>query len=261
MTLVIPLRRNLALINLSARLLMADPGSIISLTAFPLILAPFLIPAAEAQLRSAGYMDATGGDQVIPGLAVLSSFLFSQTVVMLFFKEYAWGTWTRMRTQPVSTFSLIVGKLVPSYAALGIQLGAVLSAGALFFGFSPRGSVVALITIVAVFSLALLGFSIMAVAISRTVDQAMMIAALGGMLLAGLGGALGPTTGLPNWVQTIAHVSPAWWALDAARRITLDGAGVSDVLPAIGVIAIFASVFAVIAGLSFRADTEKVGLT
>ena len=53
-----------------------------------------------------------------------------------------------------------------------------------------------------------------------------------GMVLALLGGAMVPIEVFPPVMQTLAHVTPHAWAIDAFHDLLLDGGGVADILPA-----------------------------
>lgn len=257
---MLSLRRDLAMIALSARLLLADAASLATMIVFPLILAPFMIPSAHAALVLAGRPDVPGANSVIPGLAVFGAFLACQSIVMLFYREHAWGTWARLRATPLSTAGLLVGKVVPSYAALVCQTVAVLGLGALLYGFRPTGSVAVLGLVVLSFSVFLVAFALAAVSVCRSVDQALTWTALGGMLLACLGGALGTLSGLPDWVQAIANASPAHWAIDAASRVVIDGAGIVEVAPACGALLLVAAGLALVTATTFRAAAPRDGL-
>ncbi len=254
-------RRSLAVGRLSGRLLLSDPAPMIVTVAMPLILAPFLVPAARAQLQLAGYRAAGGGDQVIPGLAVLFAFLSTQLVGTLFFREHAWGTWDRLRASPASTADIVLGKVAPLYLAQLLQLAVLLAAGWLLFGFRPDGSVAALVLVGALFVAMVVAYAVMLVALCPTMDLALVLGNLGGMVMAGLGGALAPVSSLPQWAQAVAHLSPAYWALDAMRSITLDHARLPDVAGSLGVLLLFTAGFAAVAAWRFRPSAVKIGTT
>ena len=99
------------------------------------------------------------------------------------------------------------------------------------------------------------------IALCRTMDQANTIGMLGGMVMAGLGGALAPVSSFPGWVQSVAPFTPAYWVLDALRRLTLEHATLADVAPATGIALAFAAGFALIAALCFRSSAVKIGTT
>jgi ABC-2 type transport system permease protein len=227
----------------------------------PLLLIAFLMPATRAQLRAEGYLHATGGEQLVPGLAVMFLFLGAGLVGTLFFREHAWGTWDRLRASPASTLDIVLGKTVPLYVGQLAQLAILFVAGRLFFGYRPTGSLPALVAVLALFDAMVVAFAVMLVAVFSTMDQALVIGNLGGMVMAGLGGALAPASSLPGWAQAIAHVTPAYWTLTALRDITLNGAGLARVAPALLVIGAFTAGFALVAGLRFRPSDPKVGTT
>ncbi len=223
----------------------------------PLVLTPFLIPAAKAQLQAQGYAQASGAEQVVPGFGILFAFLAVQQVISMFFDEYAWGTWDRLRVSAASTADVLTGKTSVAYLIQLVQLLAVVGLGALFFGYRPTGSPLALILVISVFSVVLCAFGIMIVSLSPTRDLAMSLSNLLGMLMAGVGGALGSTDSFPDWAHTVAHASPAYWAMQAVERISLDGATVTTVLPQIGIMVSFAAAFALIGATRFHVDQEK----
>lgn len=253
--------RSLAVTRASARLLLADPATSILMTTIPLVFIPFLIPGARAQLRLAGDPAATGAEHVVPGMLVLFAFLSLQTVVMLFFREHAWGTWDRLRASAATAPDLVVGKVLPSFAAQLLQCAAVLGVSALAYRFRITGSLGALVLVMVVFVAALQAFAVMLVAVFPTLDQAMVIGNLIGMVMAGLGGAFTPVGSLPGWAQGVAHASPAAWAIDAMSRISLDAAGVGAVAGDVLRLLAFAAGCALVVGLLFRTDAEKVGTT
>lgn len=77
----------------------------------------------------------------------------------------------------------------------------------------------------------------------------------------GLGGALAPVSSFPGWVQSVAPFTPAYWVLDALRRLTLEHATLADVAPATGIALAFAAGFALITALVLRSSAVKIGTT
>lgn len=253
--------RSLAVARTGVKLLLADPAPIIVTVLMPLLFSAFLLASARAQLRLAGVAHATGGEQLVPGMAVLFAFLGSALVGTLFFREHAWGTWDRLRASPASTWDIVIGKVLPLYVCQLLQMAVLFAAGRLLFGYRPNGSMVALALVVVLFVAMLVAFGVMLVAVFSTMDQALVIGNLGGMLMAGVGGALAPASTLPGWAQAIAHVTPAYWALDALGAITLRHARLGDVWRPVTVLVAFTVGFAVVAALRFRPSDTKVGTT
>lgn len=244
--------RMLAVASIDARILWRDPSSVLVMAVAPLLFVPFFAPGVQAQLSALGYSDAPGAAYAVPSLAVLFSLLSVQHVATGFFRDRQWHTWGRLRAAPVSLPALLLGKCATAVLAQLLQLTIVLGGGALLYGFAPTGSWGALSVVVLLFSLTMVCFGAFVVAVSRTLEQALTIAALGGIVLAGIGGAFGPVDLLPSWAQAVAPASPASWTLDAVRALVLDGAGWSAIAPQLLALAAFAAAFAAASALAFR---------
>jgi ABC-2 type transport system permease protein len=253
--------RKRAISRTSIRILANDPAPTIVMILMPLILAAFLKPAMAAQLQAQGFIGANGAEQVIPGLAVMFAFLSTQVTSMLFFREHYWGTWERLRATGASASDVMMGKALPLFVVMVVQLAVVFGAGALLFGYRVNGSFLALAALVAGLVAAVISYAVMTVAVFRTLDQAMVVGNLGGMVMAGLGGALAPAASMPGWAQAIAHVTPAYWGLGGIRDVSLDHAGVADVVgPLLGLVA-FAAFCSIVAALRFKPTEAKIGTT
>ena len=233
------LKKLSAVIRLNIRLQLTDPASTLILTAIPLIFIPFMSPAFKSMLVADGYADATGVEQAVPSMAVLFSFLSVQIIINSFINERMWGTWPRLAASATPRGVVLTGKALVAYLLQFVQVLAVLVLGALAFGYRPKGSVIALLLAVLAFSavLAALGVAIALWAPSH--DLALSLSNIIGMLAAGIGGAFCTVSSLPDWAQRAARFSPAYWAIDAIHSVSLDGAGVAGVLPAVGVLALF----------------------
>lgn len=224
------LRHSLAVAAIDARILWRDPSPVVVMTVIPLVFVSFFVPGARGQLATAGYASASGVEYAVPGLAVLFALLCVQQVVTAFFRDQQWGTWDRLRTSPARGVDLLLGKSLTAFAAQLLQFVAVLLGGALLFGYRPNGSMLGLVLVLVAFSAAMIGFGLLLVSASRSLELALVIGNVLAMLMAGVGGAFGPVEALPTWMQTIAPASPAYWALQAMRSLTLDRAGALDAL-------------------------------
>jgi ABC-2 type transport system permease protein len=254
-------RRSLAIASAGIRLLLSDPAPMVVTIITPLVLSAFLLPASRAQLHESGYAGANGAEQLVPGMAVLFAFLNTALVGTLFFREHAWGTWDRLRASGASTLDIVFGKVTPLYVVNLAQMAVLFVAGRFLFGYRPNGSMLALAIAVATFVAVLVAFGVMLVAVFRTMDQALVVGNVGGMLMAGLGGALTPASALPGWAQAVAHASPAYWALQAMSDISLRNAGVGRVLTPLLALVGFGALFAGVAAVRFRASDAKIGTT
>ena len=82
------IKRFMAIARLNLLIQLRDPIPTILMTIIPLMLTPFLIPSSKTLLISEGYASATGAEQVVPGMAVLFSFLSVQFIVQSFLAEH-----------------------------------------------------------------------------------------------------------------------------------------------------------------------------
>lgn len=253
--------RSRAIARTSTRILANDPAPIVVMLVMPLLLTAFLKPAMAAQLRASGVVGATGAEQLVPGMAVLFAFLSTSTICTLFYREHFWGTWERLRASGARATELMIGKALPLLALMLGQMVVLFAAGAVFFGYRVNGSVLALGALVVGLVLCVLTFGLMVVALFHTLDQAMVLGNLVGMLMAGVGGALAPATTFPDWAQAVAHATPTYWGLRGITDVTVNGAGLTDVAGPLAVLFGFTAACSVVAAVRFNPTETKVGTT
>lgn len=253
--------RSAAVARTTMRLVVKDPGVTIVMIVMPLIFIAFLKPSMEAQLAVQGYHGVSGARLGVPGLAVLFAYLSIQTVCMLFFREHYWGTWQRVRAAGASGADLILGKAGPLIGVILAQMAVVFLASAWLFDYRINGSFVALALLLLGVSVTVVALGVVSVALFRSLDQAMIVGNMVGMIMSGFGGSLAPTGSLPDWAQMVAKFTPTYWAIEGMRDVSLANASVADVLPAVGVMGLFAIVCVAIAIAKFRPGDTKVGTT
>ncbi|MFT9111691.1 MAG: ABC transporter permease [Bifidobacterium psychraerophilum] len=247
------IRKSAAVARLNLMLQMKEPSVLLLITIVPIILTPFMVPGNKATLVSEGYIHATGAEQAVPGFAILFSFFSVQLIVQMFFNERHWGTWDRLRASSLSVGDVIVGKAGVAVVLQIAQMGIVLVAGTLICGYRPNGSIAALAITALVFCLALALFGVAVSLWCASEHTALAVAMLLGMLMACIGGSLTPVNTFPAWAQPLARISPAYWVVDAIRRIGLDRGNLFTIMPNLFVIVGFGAVcmaFIIIARLT-----------
>lgn len=202
--------------------------------------------------------DINGAAYAIPSATVLFSGFLVGNVGFGIFREHGWGTWERLRSSPLSSAELVLGKSLVPVLCLAIQLTALLGGGALLFGMELRGSLSAFLAVAVALGLMELTLGFMLLAICKSVIQLNAFSNAGAMLLGGLGGAVTPVEFLPGWAQAIAPATPAYWAMRGFRAVTLDGGGWGDVLLPLAVLGGFTVVFTVVALLRFEVEDTKM---
>ena len=252
------LRRVAVVVRHEVRVFARDPLPLMVLVVFPVVTMAFLKPAFRPALIAAGHRDANGAEQVVPGQATLSAFFVVTLVAWSFFSEYGWGTWDRLRTSPVASLDIVLGKGLPRVVMGVAQLVVVFAAGVALFGLDIRGDVFALVPLAVVFPACLVVLGVAVTAVFRTAQQAQAFAIVGMVLFGAIGGALVPFSVLPGWARAIAPLTPTYWAMRGFRSVVLDGRSFGGVALPVGVLGAMAAVFMLVALLRLRFDDEKV---
>ncbi|WP_163573639.1 ABC transporter permease [Fodinicola feengrottensis] len=109
----------------------------------------------------------------------------------------------------------------------------------------PVGSAFLLGAVVLVWGCTVLSLGFAVGAVVRTPSALSAIQDIGSFLMSGLAGGLIPLTTMPTWLQAIAPVSPAYWAISALRAALAGNA--PAVWPSLAVVTLCGSAAAVIA--------------
>jgi len=252
-------RRSWAIARQELRLLRHDSFPLLAFVLMPLIGMAFMKSAFQPTLASAGIPGATGAEQAVPGIAVTFGPVLIGSVGYGFFREHAWGTWQRLRVSPATTLEIMCGKTVLPLLQASGQFILLFGVGALFLGLQVQGSWGQLVLVAGAFGFLLIALGFAITALCRTVMQANAAAYVGGLLGACLGGALMPYSTLPPWAQTIAPLTPHYWAMRGYENAILDRG--ESVVPCLAVLTLFGLGFAALAAWRFRFDDEKTGFT
>ncbi|HEX2867242.1 MAG TPA: ABC transporter permease [Ignavibacteriales bacterium] len=177
-------------------------------------------------------------------LMVITTILMSMAVV----KEREIGTLEQLIVTPIKPYQLIIGKIVPFLIIGFLEVLLVTSIMTFWFGIPVRGSFLFLIFASLLFVLSTLGLGLFISTISRTQQQAMMVAQFGIMMpMIYLSGFAFPIENMPHIIQVITYIIPLRYYITILRGIILKGIGFSDlwvetlVLFLMGVVILFAS--------------------
>jgi len=252
------LRRIGVILAHEGRLIRRDPFPILVLVVFPIIDMAFLKAAFKAALVQAGHPNANGSEQVVPGQAAMMAFFVVSLVTFAFFSEFTWGTWDRLRASSATSIEIVLGKAIPRVAMVLAQFLVVFLAGVVIFDLHIRGKTVALIPLVAAFSVCLVLLGVAVTAFCRTAQQAGSFASAGMVLFGAIGGALVPINVLPDWARAIAPATPTYWVMRGFRAVILDGRGLGAVIAPIAVLGAMTVLFALVAVRRMRFDDTKI---
>ncbi len=245
----------LAVSRMQLRVIRRDPIFLVVMFGMPLAIMPVMKDTIALSLIASGFPDANGAEQLVPGQTVLFGFMVAGSAAFAIYREHGWRTWDRLRASPASPRQILAGFGAPWILIHVLFQTAMLGTGALFFdlrlnGGSPAG----LVLIVVAFSACVVAIVILAAATFRTVNQLQALVNLGALVF---GGALVPVEQLPGWAETIAPISPQYWAMDAHRAVFLEQGGVGDVIGSCAVLFAIAIIASALAAMRFRADETK----
>lgn len=192
-----------------------------------------------------------GFDQSVPGMGSMYVMFTVLGGMALLFRERRQWTLQRLAALPITKAQILGGKVL-TYFTLGmIQYLIVFSVGILVgLNFGDRPLLLLPVMIAFVLCITALAFAIAPHITGE--EQANGIARLLALSLAPLGGAWWPLEIVPNFMKTIAHLSPIAWAMDAFHDIMWFNGGLVDVLPEIGVLTAAAAILFMIGVRGFR---------
>jgi ABC-2 type transport system permease protein len=184
---------------------------------------------------------APAAGQYAPGMGIFFMFFVVGMGARSLVAERRSGTLSRILASPMRAGSLLAGKAGAAFAMGVAGLTAMAIASTLLLGVSWGGPVPAGLVIVSVV-LAATGITALVLTLARTAEQAQLYMSIVTMGLALLGGNFVNLETAPDLLRRLSLTTPNGWALRALREVTLDGGGISSVLPAVAAILAFAAV-------------------
>lgn len=167
--------------------------------------------------------------QIVPALigVILSMTMMMFTAVAIV-RERERGNLELLITTPVSSFELMLGKLVP-YVFIGLlQTTLVLALGAVLFDVPVQGNLGTLYLAALIFIAATLALGLLISTVAQTQTQAFQMSLfvlLPSILLSGF---VFPFEGMPRVVQHLAQVLPLTHFVELIRGIVLRGAALVE---------------------------------
>lgn len=177
-------------------------------------------------------------------LMVITIILMSMAVV----KEREIGTLEQLIVTPIKSWQLIIGKLIPFVIVGFMDVLLVTGVMVFWFGIGVRGSFIFLLFSSFIFVLSTLGIGLFISTITKTQQQAMMIAQFAVMMpMIYLSGFAFPIENMPKLIQYITYLIPLRYYITIVRDIVLKGTTFMELLPEVmallgmGILILFAS--------------------
>jgi len=164
------------------------------------------------------------------------------------------GLWKRLRSAPISRFSLLAGKGLSATLITLMTLLVSFGFAMLVFKVRISGSAAGFLAVAVSCSLMAATFGLLIAALGRTPGGTRGIAILAVLLMVMLGGAWVPSFIFPAWLQRLTVIIPVRWAVDGLDAMTWRGLGIgAAVMPSLALLG-FALVFGILAFARFRWD-------
>lgn len=167
---------------------------------------------------------------MVPGivgllLSIVTLLLTSLAVV----KEKEIGTMEQLIVTPLKPYQIIIGKLVPFILLGFLSIVIVLTAMRIVFDIPVKGSIPFLFLSTFFYILSTLGLGLFVSTISKTQQQAMMIAVFAVMMpMVFLSGFAFPIENMPEIIQYISYIIPLKYFINIIRGVISKGLGFSE---------------------------------
>lgn len=188
------------------------------------------ISTVEPEIRAWYNPELVTRVYMVPGivgllLSIITLILTSLAIV----KEREIGTLEQIIVTPIKPTQLIIGKLIP-FAILGfLAVIIVLLAMTFIFNLPIRGSILLLFFSTFLYILSTLGLGLFVSTVSKTQQQAMMLAIFVVLLpMVFLSGFAFPIENMPAIIQGLTYAIPLRYFMTIIRGIILKGIGISE---------------------------------
>ena len=195
---------------------------------------------------------------MVPGivgllLSIVTLILTSLAVV----KEKEIGTLEQLIVTPLKPFQIIIGKLIPFIILGFISVIIILTAMQYVFNITSKGSLFFLFASSFLYILSTLGLGLFVSTISKTQQQAMMIAIFTVMMpMIFLSGFAFPVENMPKIIQYISYVIPLKYFINIIRGVIIKGSGFSELWIDALVLLVMGLIIFVLSSLRFQKRLE-----
>jgi ABC-2 type transport system permease protein len=194
---------------------------------------------------------ASAHSYYMPSYAVMFAFFIVSTIASTILSEKEEGTFRRLLIAPLHRGAIIAGKMLAYTLLVTFQVFLVLTVGRLAFDIPLGDSPIALVVITLVLGLTATSLGMLVAAVVPTRSQAEAVAFILVIVLGAVGGSI---INLPDegFLNVLSQFTPHAHAIEGYIQVMSQGAGVTDILPQLILLAALAIVFFLIAIWRFR---------
>ncbi|WP_328531099.1 ABC transporter permease [Nocardioides sp. NBC_00368] len=172
---------------------------------------------------------------------LLFIFITSMTTAASLIETRRLGVARRMFATPTRVATIVAGEALGRVAIAVVQGLIIMLGAALLFGVS-WGNPIAAALMMLLFATVAGGAGMVLGAAATNAQQSIAVGLLAGLGISALGGSMMPLEFYSPTMLTIAHLTPHAWAADGFATLVRHDGTVLDILPQLGVLAVFAAV-------------------
>ncbi len=162
------------------------------------------------------------------------------------------GTIEQVNVTPVNRFLFMLAKLIPYWIIGFLILNLCFLIAAVVYKLYPLGSFLTMDFFALIYLLGISGFGLIISNYSDNIQQAMFVMMFFIIIFILMSGLFTPVSSMPLWAQSITAVNPLTYFNVVMRGVYLKGAGISDLMPQLYALSIFAVLFNAWAVLSYK---------
>lgn len=168
---------------------------------------------------------------MVPGiLVVLVTMIGTLLTALNIVREKEAGTLEQLNVTPVRRSEFIAAKLIPLWTFAMIDLALGLAFARVALGVPVRGSVLLVFFSASVYLVLALGIGLWISTLVETQQQAMFLTFALMMVYLLMSGLFTPVRSMPTWAEWLAQLNPLAHFVHLMRAVLLKGAGFTDVL-------------------------------
>jgi len=219
----------------------------------------FMLPLLFLALFGAIFAEEQANLQVIvpgiAGMAVMSTTFSALAMNLTYLRES--GVLKRIHGTPLPTSAYLAGVAGNAVTNTALQVGLITAAGSLVFGLDWPGDWVALVVFVV---LGVVCFASLGVALSHAIpnfDSAPAYVNAVFLPVIFISGVFYDADDAPEFLRGIAEALPLKHLIDGLSGAMVDGTGLADQLPALGVLGLWTAVGVLLAVRGFSWDARR----
>lgn len=167
-------------------------------------------------------------------------------------REREQGTFDQLLVTPFRPGEIMAGKAIPCMLIGLTQATSILLVAQFWFRIPFVGSFATLYLGLSLFLMAAVGMGLLVSSIAATMQQAMLYSFMLIMPFTLLSGLTTPISSMPQSLQAATLINPLRYAIDIARRVYLEGAGVVRLIPDLWPLAVIGAITLSFAAWLFR---------